>query len=534
MTVTAAQNKGVSKTSVLLITSAVSSLIMLDSNIVAVSLPAIGQTLKASFTDIEWVVSAYLLAYAALLLATGNFADLNGRKKAMLIGLCIFGIASAGCGLAPSSMILNIARAVQGFGGAMLLTSALAIITSTFTGQERAHAFAVWGAALGIALTAGPILGGLITHAFGWRWVFLVNVPLCLILIGATAYVIEESRDEQAKRLDFIGIVTFTPGLFLLIWALIDGNGVGWSSVSILARLVGAACFFVTFVFVELRQERPMVDFGLFKRRTFRGAVIAMLGYGATAQVMVFYLPLFLENAYGFEPLKAGLAMIPFAVPMVMAPRVTTKFAVNISGRNLLTTGLMITVIANLLFWWTAKAGLAYPYFVVSMVVAGVGAGLLNGETVRVLGAAVPPERAGMASGLASTTRFIGILVGVAGLGAILSDVARSAFLASSGVLNLDSETISFAVKHMISGDLAQVLGNMSPSMRMNVLDVARSSYSQGFSSASILSIITAGIACFLTFRLVDSEETKASSPSAAPEMKKDCPCKFIDCRHPM
>jgi MFS family permease len=155
---------------ILLTTSLVSSLIMLDSNIVAVSLPAIGRSLGASFTDIEWVVSAYLLSYASLLMGTGAYADLKGRKKTMVIGLILFGISSGVCGAATSSWMLNLARAVQGFGGAMLLTTALATISNTFTGEERAMAFAVWGACLGIALVSGPIMGGWITNSLGWRW----------------------------------------------------------------------------------------------------------------------------------------------------------------------------------------------------------------------------------------------------------------------------------------------------------------------------------------------------------------------------
>ena len=164
--------------SVLLTTSLVSSLIMLDSNIVAISLPTIGRSLAASFTDIQWVISAYILTYAALLLAAGNYADLHGRKKAMLIGLGIFALASAICGLATSVLMLNLARAAQGVGGALLLTASLAIISHDFSDAERTRAFAFWGASLGIALAAGPILGGTITNFFGWRWVFSSIFPL--------------------------------------------------------------------------------------------------------------------------------------------------------------------------------------------------------------------------------------------------------------------------------------------------------------------------------------------------------------------
>ena len=200
------------KRAILFTTSLVSSLIMLDSNIVAVSLPAIGHSLHASFSDVQWVIGAYLLSYAALLLATGAFADRHGRKRATVIGLVIFGLASMLCGLAPSAWVLNAARALQGVGGSFLLTAALAILTHTFFGAERAKAFSVWGACLGIALTIGPIVGGVITNFWGWRWIFLVNIPASLALIWAIFRFIPESRDEQATGLDFPGIATFTPG----------------------------------------------------------------------------------------------------------------------------------------------------------------------------------------------------------------------------------------------------------------------------------------------------------------------------------
>lgn len=213
---------------ILLTSSLVSSLIMLDSNIVAVSLPAMGRALGASFTDIQWVISAYVLTYASLLLASGNFADLYGRKRAMVLGLLVFAVASVGCGVATSSVLLNVARAVQGVGGALLLTASLAIIGNAFKGAERTRAFAFWGASLGIALAIGPIVGGIITDAFGWRWVFLVNVPACALLILASFRFVDESRDPQAEHLDFPGIVTFSLGLATMVWGLIDGNDEGW------------------------------------------------------------------------------------------------------------------------------------------------------------------------------------------------------------------------------------------------------------------------------------------------------------------
>jgi EmrB/QacA subfamily drug resistance transporter len=515
---------------ILLTTSLVSSLIMLDSNVVAVSLPAIGRSLGASFTDIEWVVSAYLLSYASLLMGAGAYADLNGRKKAMAIGLVVFAVSSGICGAATSSWMLNTARAIQGLGGALLLTAALAIISSTFTGDERAKAFAVWGSCLGIALTSGPIIGGWITNTLGWRWIFFVNVPACAALIIATFVLIPESRDAQAKRLDFKGIFTFSPALLLLVWALIDGNNAGWVSPSILVRFSGALVFLVAFWKVETRQERPMIDFGLFGNRTFLGSVFAMVGYGAAAQVMVFYLPLFLQNAYGFDATRAGLAMLPFALPMVLAPRLTSRLAGRFSGRGMLATGLLVTALGNILFWAIARASLGYVSFVIGMLIAGSGAGVLNGETVKVLSAAVPPERSGMASGLASTTRFIGILVGVAALGAILSNVTKHSFLVAANAAGLNSDASASAATHVISGDLRSALSVVPENLRERIHAVALTASSDGFASASLIAAVVALIAALLTWRYVAAEKTKPKQLVA----KKDPPCMIVDCRHPI
>jgi EmrB/QacA subfamily drug resistance transporter len=532
MTATADQNQAAAPSGfwILLTSSLVSSLIMLDSNIVAVSLPAMGRSLGASFTDIQWVISAYVLTYASLLLASGNYADLYGRKKAMVIGLLVFAVASVGCGLATTSTLLNVARGLQGIGGAFLLTASLAIIGNAFKGAERTRAFAFWGASLGIALAIGPIVGGVITSTIGWRWVFLVNIPACAILIGATFKFIDESRDPSAKNLDFGGIVTFSGGLALLVWGLIDGNDAGWSSPTILIRLAAAAVLFAVFVVVELRTPQPMVDFNLFKKDTFLGAVLAMIGYGASAQVMIFFLPLYLQNAYDFDPLIAGVAMIPFAIPMVAAPRVTARLAAIYSGRALLTAGLAIAMVGNILFAIFAFLHLAYYVFVASMLVAGCGAGLLNGQTVKVISGAVPENRAGMASGLASTTRFIGILVSVAVLGAILSDVANRHFVTVATRLGLDQTAAEAAAKKVTSGDLDGMLASAPESLRAALRTTGLTAYSSGFSEASILAAVIALLACALTFRYVRFEDTAPvrRAPGAP------IPCKTLDCKDPL
>lgn len=490
---------------VLLTASLVSSLIMLDSNIVAVSLPSIAASFGATFADMEWVVSAYVLPFAALLLAAGSFGDLHGRRRAALIGLVVFTAASAACGLATSAAVLNGARAVQGVGASLLLTAALAIINHAFRGAERARAYAFWGACLGIAITSGPIVGGAITALFGWRWAFLVNVPVCVALVWATLAVVEESRDPEAKHLDFAGVLTFSAGLFLLTWALIEGNALGWRSTTVLWRLGGATLLLAGFIAVELAQTRPMVDLSLFRSPLFVGSACAMLGYAAGAQVMIFYLPLVLQVAYGFAPAAAGLAMLPFALPMFLAPRLAGTLAGRYPGGVLLGVGLAMTCTANLAL--AMLAGSPYPAFALAMALAGCGAGLLNSETAKVMQSTVPPERAGMASGLSATTRFAGLLVGVAGLGAVLVQAVTRSFAGWAETARVPAGAAAGAARRLAAGDVAGAVAGLPETARAAAAEAGRQALAAGFGAAAQAAAVVAGAACVLALLLVRADE---------------------------
>ncbi len=215
------------------------------------------------------------------------------------------------CGLAPSSPVLNAARALQGVGAAIQLSAALAVLGQEFQGAERAKAFGFWGTVVGVAVAAGPLVGGLITSTLGWRFAFFVNLPVGAALIWLTIDAVRESRDPDAQKMDIAGIVLFGGALFCLVWALIGANAVGWSGRETLAKLSVSAILLALFVSAELMQDRPMVDFALFRKRTFLGASFAMLGFASAAQVMMTYLPLYLQNVFDFSPAGAGLLRSP-------------------------------------------------------------------------------------------------------------------------------------------------------------------------------------------------------------------------------
>ncbi len=444
---------GVEKLLVLLSVSIPSFMINLDSNIVAVSLPSIAASLHADFAASEWVINAYTLTFASLVMPAGALADRYGRKRTLLAGLALFTFASLICGVAPSVSILNAARAAQGVGAAFQLSAALAILSHSFRGAERARAFAFWGSVIGFAITLGPVAGGLITQTVGWKWAFYLNVPVGVAIMAIVLGSARESRDPEAARLDAPGLLSFSASLFLLTLGLISGGHRGWTSAPVLGELVGAAGLFAAFLILEARQSRPMLDLRIFRHRTYVGANITSLTFAACFLTMLTFLPLYFQGGLRASPIRAGLLMLPMAIPLFAMPRlVSAHIAHRLSGRALLTIGLSLVSI-GLLWMALAAPSLRYDSMLAGMLVAGCGAGILNGETPKVSMTVIPPERAGMASGVGGTIRFSGIVIGFAALGAVLYQHVASVIGAGLGPEH--SAAASALARAVASGKLA-------------------------------------------------------------------------------
>jgi len=486
---------------------------MLDTNVVAVALPTIAHTLNAEFADMQWVITAYMLPFAALLMAAGSLCDRHGRRRIMVLGQVLFAGASLFCGMAGTPWVLNLSRAVQGVGASLLLTAALAVINHSFQGPARARAYAFWGACLGIAITCGPIVGGVISSTIGWHWVFLINLPIGAVLIAGTLKVVDESCDSEAVRLDYGGVITFSAALFLLTWAAIDGNALGWSAPAIVVRLAGGAALLFAFVLIERLQARPMVDFSIFRSPAFVGSSFAMVGYAAGAQVMLFYLPLYLQNAFGLSPATAGISMLPFALPMFLVPRIAGHFTAGRQSRSLLCLGMGLSAISNAAMALLSSSDWSYLSFACAMALAGTGAGLLNGETAKAMQGAIPPQRAGMASGLAGTTRFCGLLSGVAGLGAVLVAATGRSFQQAAERWSLDPSSTQDVVKRFAGGDVSGALRELQalPAGAAEAAVALRHAFGAGFAAAAWTAAGVAVCALLLTRWLMPARDIHAA-----------------------
>jgi EmrB/QacA subfamily drug resistance transporter len=403
-------------------------MLLLDITIVNVALPDIERALGASFSDLQWVIDAYALSLAALLLTGGSLADLYGRRFIFVIGLAVFTVASLLCGLAGSPLALTLARALQGVGGAFMFATALALLASGYQGRDRGTAFGIWGAVTGASVAVGPLAGGVLTEGIGWEAIFFVNVPIGVAAIVLSLLRVQESRDPTSGRLDWPGFFTFSGGLFLLVFALIRGNPEGWDSPLILGMLVGAVVLLGAFVLVERARERPMLDISLFRKPAFGGASVAAFVLSAAMFSMFLYLTFYLQNILGYSPLESGLRFLPTTVVSFLLAPVSGKLAERYGARWFMAGGLA-AVGLGLLLMSGVDPGDDWTALLAGFLVAGGGIGLVNPALATTAVGVVEARRSGMASGINSTFRQIGIATGIAGWGAVFQHVVESEFL---------------------------------------------------------------------------------------------------------
>ena len=395
-------------------------MIMLDNTIVNVALPSIQRSLHMSLSSLEWIVTAYALTFAALLITGGKLGDLYGRRKMFIAGLVVFTLASLACGLAPNAGFLIGARAVQGVGAALMNPATLSIITATFPPKERGQAIGIWAGVSALALAIGPLLGGLIVDNINWHWIFYVNVPVGVVGIIVSRWVIAESRDTSHEQsIDLPGLVTSGGSLLALSYALIEGNKHGWGSPEIIGLFVGAAVLLAVFILLELRQRLPMLDLELFKIGSFAGANIVAMLVSLGMFGVFFFISIYVQNVLGYSPTKAGAIFLPMTILIILIAPISGKLSDRVGSRWLMGAGMGILGVSLLLY---QRIGLHTGFWSLlpQLVLGGVGMALVMSPMTSAAMGSVPVDKAGVGSGVLNSFRQVGGSLGIALMGAIL------------------------------------------------------------------------------------------------------------------
>ena len=498
----------------LIAVSVATFMLLLDITVVNTALPSIQKDLSANFTDLQWVIDAYTLALAAVVLTAGSLADRLGRRGVFAAGLGIFAAASLAAGLAPDATFLNISRAVQGIGAAAMFSVSLALVAQEFpAGRERATAMGVYGATIGVAVAVGPLVGGAITDGLGWRWVFFINVPIGIAMVATTFAKLRESRDPNATRVDWLGLASLSGGLLMLVLALLRGNDEGWGSPLILGLLAGAAVMLAAFAAIEQRVAEPMLPLGLFRRRAFTGVQLAAFAVSASLFALFLYLTLYLQNYLGYSPLQAGLRYLPITLaPFFVAP-VAVALLARVNARVVMAIGLGGTG-AGLLLMSGLSASSSWTALLPGFLVAGIGVGLLNPVIADVAVSVVSKERSGMASGINDTFRQVGIAVGVAAWGAIfLGRGADKISTLAAGTPAAHGDHPRQLIEAASSGGLGSALAGLPRGSRAVVANAAREGFLSGLNTILVIGAVLAFVGAALALWLVREHEIERDQP---------------------
>ena len=402
-------------------------MIMLDTTIVNVAIPAMSAGLNTTLDQILWVLNSYILVYAVLLITAGRLGDLYGQRTLFAIGLAIFTVASALCGFAQDANQLIVARILQGVGGALLTPQTLAILTSLFPPERRGAAFGIWAGVAGLATLAGPTLGGAIVTYIDWRWIFFVNVPIGIAALVATFAIIPDLRPGRRHGWDIVGVILATGGLFGVIFGLIEGERFNWgeigSYVITIPEVIGAgALLLVLFVIWERYQQEPLVPLSLFEDRNF--AVTNWIAAAIAFGMMSLFLPIviYLQSVRDFSALTAGLTLAPMSLTSMVVAPFAGRLADRIGGKYILMTGIFVFAIGFGTLTFVAGPDSTWINFLVPAIVAGAGMGMTFAPMTTVAMRNVSPRMAGAASGVLNTTRQVGAAVGSAIVGALLQN----------------------------------------------------------------------------------------------------------------
>ena len=405
----------------LAVVCAATAMLMLDIAVVNTALSRIAEDLNTGLSGLQWVVDAYTLALASVVLTAGSLADRLGRKRLFVVGLAVFTVTSLGCALAQDIVFLNTMRALQGIGAAIMFAVSLALLAQAFPGdKERAGAMAAYGATIGGSFAFGPLVGGALTSGLDWQWIFLINIPIGVFCLVATQKYVLESRDPKAPGIDWAGQAVLIAALFLLVLGLLRGNEDGWGSAPIVAALGAAVALLIAFVVIERKVREPMLPLHLFRSGAFTGAQISAFAISASFFAIFLYTTLYLQQVLGLSAIEAGAAFLPGTILNFVVAGATSQLVEKVSPRAMIGVGLTLIAIGMAHMTMVSEVDSSWTVLLPGLCVAMIGTGMFNPAVVTVALGSVPADQSGLAAGVNDTFRQAGIAVGVAALGAMI------------------------------------------------------------------------------------------------------------------
>ena len=498
-----------------------SSMVFIDGTVVNVALPALQTSLNATVVDVQWVVEAYALFLAALLLAGGSLGDHFGRKRIYSIGIVLFALASIWCGLAPNISQLIMARAVQGVGGALLVPGSLAIISASFNEEERGQAIGTWSGFTAITAAIGPVLGGWLIEHVSWRAVFFINVPLALIVLALVYLHVPESRDEESRGLDWIGAVLATISLGTIVYGLIESSRLGFANPAIIAALICGVVSAIVFISVEARRGQaanamapPMLPLQLFRSRNFSGANLLTLFLYTALSGALFFLPLNLIQVQDYTATAAGAALLPFILIMFLLSRWSGGLVKRYGAKLPLVIGPMIVSLGFALFMvpgigHSGYAGGSYWLtFFPAVVVLGLGMAVSVAPLTTTVMNAVPQNRAGIASGINNAVSRTAGLLAVAVLGIVMLHSFNSHLDRQLQTLGITPEVKQTFDSQRTRLAAAEIPKDVAPVLRQKLERAVAESFVSGFRHVTAVAMILALLSALSAWLLIEGKKT--------------------------
>jgi EmrB/QacA subfamily drug resistance transporter len=503
---------------VLIGTSAGLFLLMLDSTVVALALPSIQANLDSSDEQLQWVLNAYLLVIAALVVTAGRFGDLFGRRRVFLVGFTVFGAGSILAASAWSSDVLILARVVMAVGAASMLPLSLALVTHVFPKEEQARAIGIWTAVSAIALGVGPLIGGALADV-DWRLIFVINIPIvagAIVVVRAAAL---EIRDETAPpSIDWPGLVLLTAGLTAAVSALINADSWGWTSGRTLGLLAGGLLALVAFWFVEHRVRNPIVEFPLFRNRPYLGATVAAFGVVMTYWTLMFFEPQYLQNILGYSAVQAGLLILPVTVPMIVISPFSGRLMASFGARVTMTFGLALGA-AGLVILTQISSTSGYGLLFPGLLAVGVSFALVYAPMSAAAMAAMPKAKAGIASAGLAMNRILAGAIGLAVVAAVFqsleSDQVQSE-LSTQGVTLDERQTGELDGLLAGSAEAREAVARAPRAVADQIEDVAADAFTFALGNATWVLFGVAAVCTLLTWWLVEPRQPSEELPEAA------------------